>query len=103
MGSYRSSLLFVSLLIQGCAQELPGLPEANEDAPGAVEWVGLRGLEAGVELDPNAMPAGAVARVVLRVLDRSGVPFRGAAVTLSARADNYADLLRVPVTVMVSA
>ena len=89
-------IVAVAWLAAGCGgAELPSLPEAQSGEPRSVEWVGLSALDDS-PLDAQAMPAGSVGKVVFRILDEAAQPLSGATLTLSARAPDFADLLRFP-------
>ena len=86
----------LALLVTACSQgALPSLPEAQSGEPRSVEWVGLTSIDDS-PLDARAMPAGSVGKVVFRILDEAAQPLSGASLTLSARAADFADLLRFP-------
>ncbi len=79
----------------GCGNPLPELPVSGENEPNSIEWVSLAGLD-DAAIEPTAFPAGSVARVQFRVLDQAGEPATGAALNLTAQAEDFADLLRFP-------
>jgi cysteine-rich repeat protein len=95
MQSLKNLGALAIILSMSCGESLPGLPQAALVEPSQIEWQQLEDLQ-GDAIAAEAFPAGQVARLVLRVLDASLQPVPGALVSLSARADNFDDLLRFP-------